>query len=137
MTKLFELSQEYMLNGVEQIIRQELINKTTLLMLTNDMEYAVPLFILAEKMRCKEAIDIGLRVIPENFQKNGRALRNSNSWKILVNNDNLRDNLKTKMIALTLKNKINNLNQFEHFEKSDLETIANELIKISDKGIEN
>ena len=137
MTKLFELSQEYMLNGVEQMIRQELINKTTLLMLTNDMEYAVPLFILAEKMRCKEAIDIGLRVIPENFQKNGRALRNSNSWKILVNNDNLRDNLKTKMIALTLKNKINNLNQFEHFEKSDLETIANELIKISDKGIEN
>ena len=105
-------------------------------MLTNDMEYAVPLFILAEKMRCKEAIDIGLRVIPENFQKDGR-LYYSNSWKILVNNDNLRDNLKTKMIALTLKNKINNLNQFEHFEKSDLETIANELIKISDKGIEN
>ena len=136
MTKLFELSQEYMLNGVEQMIRQELINKTTLLMLTNDMEYAVPLFILAEKMRCKEAIDIGLRVIPENFQKDGR-LYYSNSWKILVNNDNLRDNLKTKMIALTLKNKINNLNQFEHFEKSDLETIANELIKISDKGIEN
>ena len=137
MTKLFELSQEYMLNGVEQMIRQELINKTTLLMLTNDMKYAVPLFILAEKMRCKEAIDIGLRVIPENFQKNGRALRNSNSWDILVNNDNLRDNLKTKMIALTLKNKINNLNQFERFEKSDLETIADELIKISDKGIEN
>ena len=137
MTKLFELSQEYMLNGVEQMIRQELINKTKLLMLTNDMEYAVPLFILAEKMRCKEAIDIGLRVIPENFQKNGRALYFSNSWKILVNSDNLRDNLKTKMIALTLKNKINNLNQFEQFEKSYLETIADELIKISDKGIEN
>ena len=137
MTKLFELSQEYMLNGVEQMIRQELINKTKLLMLTNDMEYAVPLFILAEKMRCKEAIDIGLRVIPENFQKYGIASHNSNSWKILVNSDNLRDNLKTKMIALTLKNKINNLNQFEQFEKSYLETIADELIKISDKGIEN
>ena len=136
MTKLFELSQEYMLNGVEQMIRQELINKTTLLMLTNDMKYAVPLFILAEKMRCKEAIDIGLRVIPENFQKNGRALYYSNSWKILVNNDNLRDNLKTKMIALTLKNKINNLKQCND-EKFDLEAIADELIKISDKGIEN
>ena len=104
MKKLYELSQEYMLIRIEQIIRQELIKQSKSLMLTKDMGYAGPLFILADEIRCEEAFDNCLHFISQNlnihedfhfktvFLTEGAK---TDTWTLLMKNKRLRENSKT------------------------------------------
>ena len=147
MRKLFELSQEYMLNGVEQMIRQELINKTKLLMLTKDMVYAVPLLLLADEIRCEEAINNCLRFISQNltihqdmrFKKYILTEEDvtTDTWTLLMENKHLRENSKTKLMGLMIKKNIkdlrNNLENCDLLDKTEAELncISDQLMKVN------
>ena len=143
MRKLFELSQEYMLNRIEQMIRQELISKSKLLMLTKDMEYATSLFILADELRYEEAVNNSLRFISQNltihqdiqFKKYFLTEEvTADTWTLLMKNERLREISKTKLMGLMLKKNIKNLRQ--NLENCDLlERTEAELNCISDQLI--
>ena len=134
--KLFNLSQEYMLNAIEQKIYQELIHKSKSLILEKDMEYAVPLFILADEVRCGEAIDNCIRVISENLKiqreikfKKHFLPETTDTWTFLVKNENLREKSKAKLIGLLMKKNIKDLRN----KNCDLESIENELNIVSNE----
>ena len=120
-----------MLTGVEQMIRQELINNTKSLVVTNDMGHAGPLFIFADEIRCMEAFDNCLRFISQNLTINQDSSFKSmfltqeettDTWTLLMENEHLRENSKTKLMGLMMKNKL------EKFEKEELISISDQLI---------
>ena len=145
-TKLFQLSQEYMLNGIEQMIRQELINKTKLLMLTNDMGYAIPSLFLADEIRCEEAVNNCLRFISQNltihqdmrFKKYILTEEDvtTDTWTLLMENEHLRENSKIKLMGLMMKKNIKNLrNNLENCDlldktEAELNCISDQLMKV-------
>ena len=120
-------------------------------MLTNDMKYAVPLLLLADEIRCEEAINNCLCFISQNLTKPHFEVDfevyfkeyNQSAWELLIEKKQLRDNSKTKLMALTIKNISKNLtltkcNDCEEKTKKnryDLISIADELIKISKNAI--
>ena len=120
-----------MLTGVEQMIRQELINNTKSLVVTNDMGHAGPLFIFADEIRCMEAFDNCLRFISQNLTINQDSSFKSmfltqeettDTWTLLMENEHLRENSKTKLMGLMMKNKL------KKFEKEELISISDQLI---------
>ena len=108
MTKLFELSQEYMLNGVEQMIRQELINKSRSAVLSKDVKFSTDLLILADDICCEEAINLCLILISERleiFSSSYNKIKHED-WKHLVEGNTLSSKTRTKLLGLVLEKKI-------------------------------
>ena len=125
-----------MLTGVEQMIRQELINNTKSLVVTNDMGHAGPLFIFADEIRCMEAFDNCLRFISQNLTINQDSIfkrmfltqeETTDTWTLLMENEHLRENSKTKLMGLMMKNKLENFRGFNN-EKEELISISDQLI---------
>ena len=94
------------------------------------MEYAVPLFILADEVHCGEAIDNCLRFISENLEihreikfKKHFLPETTDTWTFLVKNESLREKSKAKLIGLLMKKNIKDLRN----KNCDLESIENEL----------
>ena len=125
-----------MLTGVEQMIRQELINNTKSLVVTNDMGHAGPLFIFADEIRCMEAFDNCLRFISQNLTINQDSSFKSmfltqeettDTWTLLMENEHLRENSKTKLMGLMMKNKLEKFRGFNN-EKEELISISDQLI---------
>ena len=108
MIKLFELSQEYMLNGVEQMIRQELINKSRSAVLSKDVKFSTDLLILADDICCEEAINLCLILISERLEifSSSYHKRKDEDWKHLVEGNTLSGKTRTKLLGLVLKKKI-------------------------------
>ena len=111
MIKLFELSQEYMLNGVEQMIRQELINKSRSAVLSKDVKFSTDLLILADDICCEEAINLclilisgRLEIFSSSYNKTNK--RKHEDWKHLVEGNTLSGKTRTKLLGLVLKKKI-------------------------------
>ena len=133
MKKLYELSQEYMLNGIEQIIRHKIIDKSKLLMLTEDMELAIPLFILADELRCEEAVNNCLIFMSEklNIYADYRRRNKNENWKFLIEEKTLRAKTRLKLLGLFLEKKRNNLRKEDGNSGTnidELKVIAQELI---------
>ena len=132
--KLFDLSQEYMLKVIEQRIYQELIHKTKSLMATKDMEYAIPLFILADEVHCGEAIDNCLRFISENlnihqyWDSHHFHTEISETWRLLVKEKNLGKNSKAKLIGLKVIKDLNKKNCDLDRARTELNIIAGVLM---------
>ena len=118
MIKLFELSQEYMLNGVEQMIRQELINKSRSAVLSKDVKFSTDLLILADDICCEEAINLCLILISgrlEIFSSSYNKIneRKHEDWKHLVEGNTLSGKTRTKLLGFVLKKKIEESKKIE------------------------
>ena len=115
MIKLFELSQEYMLNGVEQMIRQELINKSRSAVLSKDVKFSTDLLILADDICCEEAINLCLILISERleiFSSSYNEIKHED-WKHLVEGNTLSGKTRTELLGLVLKKKIEESKKIE------------------------
>ena len=126
-----------MLTGVEQMIRQELINNTKSLVVTNDMGHAGPLFIFADEIRCMEAFDNCLRFISQNLTINQDSSFKSmfltqeettDTWTLLMENEHLRENSKTKLMGLMMKNNIEEFREFNSQQMKEMISISDQLI---------
>ena len=115
MIKLFELSQEYMLNGVEQMIRQELINKSRSAVLSKDVKFSTDLLILADDICCEEAINLCLILISGRLEIFSPPYYTSKQkdWKHLVEGNTLSGKTRTKLLGFVLKKKIEESKKIE------------------------
>ena len=107
------------------------------------MEYAVPLFILADEVRCDEAINNCIRVISENLEIHQRWCGSrfdiwseiSSTWTLLVKNKSLGNNSKARLMGLMMKKNISILknNQDDKTEK-ELNIITEELVNLNKRS---
>ena len=135
MRKLYELSQEYMLNGIEQMIRQEIINKSQSSMLAQDMALAINLLILADDLCCEEAIRICLIYISLKLAIYADYNRREKHWKFLIQGKALSAKTRVKLLGLFLNRKnedSSNIKIDDHQSRSlindEIKVISQELI---------
>ena len=98
------------------------------------MEYAIPLFILADEVYCGEAIDNCLRFISENlnihqyWDSHHFHTEISETWRLLVKEKNLGKNSKAKLMGLKVIKDLNKKNCDSDRARTELNIIAGVLM---------
>ena len=105
--KLHELSKEYMLDSVKQKIFQELIHESRAFVneeTDKDLtQYEIPILILADEMRCEEAVEICSRFISKNVEIFCGSCGLSKTWTLIMENENMRVSSKTKFLGMVME----------------------------------